>query len=72
MATTTFDDIACDDLTATGTATFANPIHGSIYGSKSINSVPISTTVTSGSYVLLSDGTNLYRMSYADFVADLS
>ena len=58
-------------MVVTGAARFVQPIYGEIQGSKDINSVN-TTTIPSTAYVLFTNGTNLFKVSYADLISDLS
>ena len=58
-------------MVVTGAARFVQPIYADIKGSKDINSVATST-IPATAYVLFSNGTNLFKVSYSDLVADLS
>lgn len=58
-------------MVVTGAARFVQPIYADIKGSKDINQVATST-IPATAYVLFSNGTNLFKVSYSDLVADLS
>ena len=58
-------------MVVTGAARFVQPIYGEIQGSKDINSVN-TTTIPNTAYVLFTNGTNLFKVSYADLISDLS
>lgn len=82
MASTTIvenlqaDQVKTTELTAgnaifTGKARFVQPIKADIDGAQDINSVQTGS-ISNSSYVMFSTGTNLFKVSYSDLVADLS
>lgn len=55
-------------MIVTGAARFVQPIYGSIQGSEDINQVASSSTIPDSYYVIVSDGTRLKRISFANLV----
>ena len=64
-------EMSAGNMIVTGAARFIQPIYADIEGSKDINQVN-TTSIPTTAYVLFSNGTNLFKVSYADMVADLS
>ena len=56
-----------ENLVVNGAARFVQPIHAEINGSKDINTVTASTTIPDTYYVMISDGTSLRRITFANF-----
>ena len=55
-------------MIVTGAARFAQPIYGSIQGSKDINQVASSSTIPDSYYIIISDGTSLKSISFANLI----
>ena len=81
MADITANNITADTLQATdgqlgnlivnGAARFVQPIYAEINGAKDINAVNTGS-ISNNSYVMFSNGTNLFRVKYSDLITDLS
>lgn len=82
MASTTIvenlqaDSVKTTELNAgnaifTGKARFVQPIYADIDGAQDINSVQTGS-ISNSSYVMFSNGTNLFRVLYSDLITDLS
>ena len=59
------------NMVVTGAARCVQPIYADIKGSKDINTVNTGS-ISNSAYVLFSNGTNLFRVSYSDLINDLS
>lgn len=60
------DELYTGNVLVTGAARFANGIQGDLKNSKDINAVPASTTINDNWTVLISDGTNIKRITFAN------
>ena len=60
------------NVLVTGAARFANGFYGTPNESKNINAVDVSSTLNNNYYIIMSNGTNLIRVSYSDFINDLT
>lgn len=65
------DELYTGNMVVTGAARFVQPIYADIKGSKDINTVNTGS-ISNSAYVLFSNGTNLFRVSYSDLINDLS
>ena len=65
------DELNTGNIIVTGAARFLNPIYAEIDGAQDINQVSTGS-IANNSYVMFSNGTNLFRVKYSDLIADLS
>ena len=82
MADITVDNISANSIQTTelntgnmivsGKARFVQPIYADLEATKDINTVTTSTTLTNADFVLVSNGTNLRKIPYEDFCADMA
>ena len=63
-------DLNVGDMMVNGVARFVQPIKANIYGAKDINTVVVGNA-SMPSYIMFSNGSNLFRVSYDDFIEDI-
>lgn len=66
------DELYSGNMVVTGAARFVQPIYADIKGSKDINTVSSSATIPDTWTVIVSDGTSIHRISFADLCAAIA
>ena len=59
-------ELIAGNLINTGSARFLNPIYAEIAGSNNINNVATRTTINDSDTLLVSNGSALYRITFAN------